>query len=241
MMAGISIFWMVIVVILVLIHPLLGLGSLVFFFCMLPFLHCGIEKSYESLCSERSLRIHNQAQQSPAVGMEQPPVLPPLWQLQAIHTEEAQPTQTPAPPHLMSLLVLRTVHNEDPPVTCVICLEDVQVGDEAAGSLNKDCMHEFHPPCIAQALIHKTTCPSCARKFIHPDDLASAEDPEVPARETVPQHDIREDLGDTGTPAVLPDSPAPSAVPGTELVSSVYEHEENTTMNAWLSHPGMPL
>ena len=42
--------------------------------------------------------------------------------------------------------------------TCSICLEELEVGGEAAAI---ECSHKFHRECILPWLATKTTCPSC--------------------------------------------------------------------------------
>ena len=59
----------------------------------------------------------------------------------------------------LSTLTLRTFQAEETITTCEICLEDIQEGDQVAGSPNPDCIHEFHVHCIYQALQRQTTCP----------------------------------------------------------------------------------
>ena len=153
---GIS--WLAMTVILsALIHPFAGIAFAFLFLSFIPFATIAIVNWCERLCERMSLANHSQTQRTveePARGLQQAP------------SEEALPTRTPCQ---SSLLVRRTIQNDDPPVTCVICLDDVQVGEEAAGSPNRDCIHEFHPDCISEALMTKTTCPSCAREFFVPD------------------------------------------------------------------------
>ena len=70
-----------------------------------------------------------------------------------------------------SLLLLRKVQKDDPIVTCEICLDNVVIGEELAGSPNKNCIHEFHTGCIQQALHLQSTCPCCQREFLHPMEV----------------------------------------------------------------------
>ena len=147
MIIGIS--WMAIIIILaIFIHPFAGIFfSFLSLFCIPP-AHLLFANGCGRFCERTSLPLHSQTQQAPsAVAL----------QLRRMHHS--------------SLLVRRTIQNDDLPVTCVICLDDVQVDEEAAGSPNKDCIHEFHPDCISEALMTKTTCPSCAREFLVPDCL----------------------------------------------------------------------
>ena len=153
------IFWIVITfIIFAFINPFAGLAFIFAFAFFIPFAPImAIVNRCERFCERMSLPLHSQTQRTveePARGQQQAP------------RDEALPTRTPCQ---SSLLVRRTIQNDDPPVTCLICLDDVQVGEDAAGSPNKDCIHKFHPHCISEALARKTTCPACAREFFVPD------------------------------------------------------------------------
>ena len=88
---------------------------------------------------------------------------------------EAQvaPSESPVQTVDTSLLILRKVQKDDPIVTCEICLDDVIIGEELAGSTNKDCIHEFHTDCILQALHRQSTCPCCRREYLNPMEVSS--------------------------------------------------------------------
>jgi hypothetical protein len=66
----------------------------------------------------------------------------------------------------LSTLTLRTVQAEESILTCEICLDDMQEGEEVAASPNPECIHEFHARCIFQALQRQTTCPCCRREYL---------------------------------------------------------------------------
>ncbi len=117
----------------------------------------------------------------------------------------------PASPRDLSLLVLRRIQNDDPPVTCAICLDDIKVGEVLAGSPNEACIHEFHLNCISQALMRKSTCPYCARDFFLSDHLVSKAAPRVQARDAM-SHLVSEDLEDQGATAVSEDNIEPPSV-----------------------------
>ena len=117
---------------------------------------------------------------------------------------QVRPEGLPEPtPVDMSLLVLRKVEEGEPIVTCEICLDDLLVGQEVAGSQNKDCIHEFHRDCIKQALNRQTTCPCCRREYLHPaDEVVSVVVPgpteEIPpSPETLSPERIRVDAMNT--------------------------------------------
>lgn len=46
---------------------------------------------------------------------------------------------------------------------CVICLSDLETGDEKVVSL--PCGHQFHLPCVSSWLKLRSTCPSCRFQF----------------------------------------------------------------------------
>ena len=152
--AAIASFWMAITVILtVLVHPFVGIAFSFIFFFFIPFLNTAMVTGCERLCGRLSLPLHNNSSTQPASVAADAP-------------GPQQPTsEEPTRARYASLLVRRKIQGDDPPITCVICLDDLVVGEEAAGAPNKDCIHEFHPPCISEALMTKTTCPSCAREF----------------------------------------------------------------------------
>lgn len=61
------------------------------------------------------------------------------------------------------------------PCSCIICLQQYQVGEEIVWSSNPDCEHVFHESCIERWLIKQRggpLCPCCRRDFIiDPFDL----------------------------------------------------------------------
>ena len=81
-----------------------------------------------------------------------------------------------------AVLVRRVQDKEDAPFTCEICLDEVMVGDEMAGSLNKACIHEFHLECIRQALERQPTCPCCRRDYMVANEDTPSAPPEAVVR-----------------------------------------------------------
>jgi Ring finger domain len=117
----------------------------------------------------------------------------------------------------LSSLILRAVEAAEPPCTCEICLEDIQEGDQVAGSPNPECIHEFHVHCIYQALQRQTTCPCCRREYVLPAESSSTD--ESPPR--VPLAD-EPDIEHQGTPMDVGDQPPErSVVPVGEPLSVV--------------------
>lgn len=88
-------------------------------------------------------------------------------------TDDPVQVQSPLPTPIVDLsaLIVREVGVDDIRFTCEICLDEIQVGEEIAGSPNKDCIHEFHYECICPALKRQPTCPCCRREYLHPQEV----------------------------------------------------------------------
>mmetsp|Transcript_7939 Transcript_7939/g.12250 ORF Transcript_7939/g.12250 Transcript_7939/m.12250 type:complete len:138 (+) Transcript_7939:40-453(+) len=60
---------------------------------------------------------------------------------------------------------------DDTNVTCQICFEEMNQGQEVSWSYNKNCCHVFHNTCIESWRIKSGSlnCPSCRQEFFMPD------------------------------------------------------------------------
>ena len=73
---------------------------------------------------------------------------------------------------IRSLLISNPVHGHHSPsdrsLSCPICLEDFQVGDDVVWSTNTDCVHIHHKECIMHWLQEHDDCPLCRNDFVPP-------------------------------------------------------------------------
>lgn len=69
---------------------------------------------------------------------------------------------------LTSNPVLGHHNHSDRSLSCPICLEDFQVGDDVVWSTNTDCVHIHHKECIMHWLQDHDDCPLCRNDFVPP-------------------------------------------------------------------------
>ena len=51
-------------------------------------------------------------------------------------------------------------------LSCPICFNEYQVGDDIAWSCNETCHHAFHYDCIVQWLMKHDECPMCRSDYL---------------------------------------------------------------------------
>jgi len=69
-------------------------------------------------------------------------------------------------------------------LTCSVCLDDFEVGDELSWSRQLKCQHVFHSECLTSWLMKNVDCPVCRTVLIEEEDFYKCQEESVSASES---------------------------------------------------------
>ena len=88
-------------------------------------------------------------------------------------TSKASPPETPNDVENSNMVIIQVEVEEDggnSSVSCNICLESLQDGDEIASAKNNCCHHEYHVECLSSWLAKHDGCPMCRKSYFEVED-----------------------------------------------------------------------
>ena len=89
------------------------------------------------------------------------------------NTSKTSPPETPNDVENSNMVIIQVEVEEDggnSAVSCNICLESLQDGDEIASAKNKCCRHEYHAECLSLWLAKHDDCPMCRKSYFLSED-----------------------------------------------------------------------
>ena len=89
------------------------------------------------------------------------------------NTSKTSPPETPNDVENSNMVIIQVEVEEDggnSAVSCNICLESLQDGDEIASAKNNCCHHEYHVECLSSWLAKHDGCPMCRKSYFEDED-----------------------------------------------------------------------